>query len=83
MTGSSRQTTDALHWAAALAPVLVYDAVLVATGRDSLSSRAGRHMAVTLGLAGYLICHFMARPRCLRRIDPLHHAATAIRRTRP
>jgi len=63
--------------------VLAYDAVLIASGRESLSTRAGRHRAVTLALLGYLACHLTAWPPPLRRVDPLHHAATAIRRRRP
>jgi len=82
MTGNSRPTSDAAHWAIALAPVLTFDAYLVATGRDSLSTRAGRHPGVTIGLIAYLACHLLSHPRWLHHVDPLHHAASAISRRR-
>lgn len=78
--GTTSRNLDAAHWALALAPVLAYDAWLIASGKDSLSARGGRHPVAALAFVAYLGCHLMSRPRCLSRFDPLHLAAERIRR---
>ena len=74
----SGESLDWAPWAAAVSAVLAFDAALIARGRDSLSTRAGRHPATTLSLLTYLACHFVGWPRRLERFDPLHLLAGLI-----
>ena len=76
----SGESLDWAPWAAAVSAVLAFDAALIARGRDSLSTRAGRHPATTLSLLTYLACHFVGWPRRLERFDPLHLLAGLIPR---
>jgi hypothetical protein len=78
LPNKSGESLDWAPWAAAVSAVLAFDAALIARGRDSLSTRAGRHPATTLSLLTYLACHFVGWPRRLERFDPLHLLARLI-----